>query len=178
MLGGSSAVGGAAIQILRLALPSATILATSSAPHHDRLVALGATSCFERSAHDGPAAIVAASPGGKGVDAILDVVAAAASQPNVFDALSSDGPRVYSQVYTGDNVQAPEGVNAAVSFGRQIFGEPGGLEAMSTLVRLIEEGKYKLPVKVEIVGKGFEAIPAGLDRLMKGVSGTKLVVSL
>jgi hypothetical protein len=52
------------------------------------------------------------------------------------------------------------------------------MTAMSGLASLIESGKYKLPVKVEVIGKGFDTIEQGLDKLMKGVSGTKYVVSL
>lgn len=48
---------------------------------------------------------------------------------------------------------------------------------MKYLTRLLEEGKYKLPVKVEMVGNGLQVIEENLDKVMK-VSGTKLVVSL
>ncbi len=178
VLGGSSAVGGAAIQLLRMALPSATILATSSAKHHAHLVSLGATKCFERSAQDDTSAIKGATPGGRGVEAILDVVGAAASQAAVFTAFDPAGPKIFSQVITGANVEIPEGVNSTAVFGRQIFGTKGGMTAMPSLASLLESGKYKLPVKVEVVGKGFDAIEQGLDKLMKGVSGTKYVVSL
>lgn len=122
--------------------------------------------------------VVAAAMDGTGLDAVLDVVAATAKQPAIFDALRPDGPKIYSQVFTGDEVKAPEGVQAAVSFGRQTFGLPGGLAAMPALAKLVEEGEYKLPVRVEVIGTGFEAIDQGLNRLIGGVSGTKLVVSL
>lgn len=49
--------------------------------------------------------------------------------------------------------------------------------AMAFLVKLLEEGKYKLPLKVEVVGSGFESVEKSLD-LMPQVSGKKLVVSL
>ena len=178
ILGGSSGVGAAAIQLLRLALPSATILTTSSAKHHDHLLSLGATRCFERSAHEDTSAIKAATPGGSGVDAILDAVTAATSEPAVFNALNSAGPKLYSQPVTGQNVEIPEGINATVVFGRQIFAAKGGISAMRSLAELVQSGKYQLPVKVEVLGKGFPAIEQGLDKLMRGVSGTKFVVSL
>jgi NADPH:quinone reductase-like Zn-dependent oxidoreductase len=178
VLGGSSGVGAAAIQLLRLALPSANILTTSSAKHHAHLLELGATKCFERSAQDDTPAIKAASPGSSGVDAILDTVSAAASQPAVFTALNLTGPKIYSQVMTGANVEVPQGIKSTVVFGRQIFDAKGGMTAMPGLASLIESRKYKLPVKVEVIGKGFDTIEQGLDKLMKGVSGTKYVVSL
>lgn len=178
VLGGSSAVGAAAIQLLRLALPSATILTTSSAQHHAHLVSLGATKTFERSAQEDTSAVKAATPGGSGVDAILDTVQAAASQPGIFTAFNPAGPRLYSQVVTGQNVEVPEGINSTIIFGRQIFETKGGTAAMSGLASLMLSAKYKLPVNVEVVGDGFDAIEQGLNKLMKGVSGTKYVVSL
>ena len=177
VLGGSSGVGAAAIQFLRQALPDANILTTSSAQHHEHLVALGATQAFERTAEI--ADIKAATPGGAGVDAILDSVAAAASRDSIFDVLSSSGPKLYSQVMTGQNVIAPDGVTASVVFGRQIFGTKGGLNLIPGLALLIEREKFHLPLRVEVIGKGFEAIQSGLDRMMKdGVSGRKFVVSI
>jgi NADPH:quinone reductase-like Zn-dependent oxidoreductase len=178
VLGGSSGVGAAAIQLLRLALPSATILTTSSDKHHAHLVSLGATKCFERSAQENTSAIKAATPGGSGVDAILDAVTAAASQPTVFTALSPAGAKIYSQVVTGQDVDVPRGIKSTAVFGRQIFAAKGEMTAMPGLATLVQNGKYRLPLKIEIVGKGFETIERGLDKLMKGVSGTKYVVSL
>ena len=49
---------------------------------------------------------------------------------------------------------------------------------MPGLTNLIQSGKYKIPVKIEVLGKGFKTIDQGLDKLMKGVSGTKYVVTL
>ncbi|KAJ5117916.1 hypothetical protein N7448_004432 [Penicillium atrosanguineum] len=177
VLGGSSGVGAAAIQYLRLALPNARILTTSSAQHHKRLLSLGATRTFERTADISD--IKAATPGGSGVDAILDSVAAASQQAAIFDALSHTGPKLYSQVMTGQNITPPKGVKGVVLFGRQIFGTKGGLAVITGLSQLIESGKFQLPTKVEVVGKGFDAIGPGLDRLMKGyISGNKFVVSI
>ncbi|KAL9619881.1 MAG: hypothetical protein Q9160_005528 [Pyrenula sp. 1 TL-2023] len=179
VLGASSAVGAIAVQLLRLALgPSPTIITTSSPAHHTQLLSLGASKCLDRSAQDNPTTIKSATPGGNGVDAILDPVTAAASQPSVFEALNPAGPKLYSQVVTGQNPQVPEGVKARQVFGPGIFGVPGGMQAIRYLAQLVEEGKFQLPVKVEVVGNGLESIEGGLKRLMRGVSGMKLVVSL
>jgi len=94
VLGGSSGVGSSAIQLLRPALPSATILTTSSAKHHDHLVSLGADKCFERFTQDDTSTIKAATLGGVGVDAILDPVQAGASQPSIFTAFNPTGPKI------------------------------------------------------------------------------------
>lgn len=179
VLGGSSGVGAMAIQYLRLALPEATVLATSSKQHHDRLVSLGANKCFERMSQDDPTDIRAVTTRGAGVDAILDTVGAAGIQPAVFAALSPNGPRIYSQVMTGAPIKVPETVSATVVFARQIFGTRGGQEMIPGLARLVECGQFKLPTDVEIVGNGFESIQPALERLMhEGVSGNKFVVSV
>ena len=178
VLGGSSNVGAAAIQLLRLALPSATILTTSSADHHAHLISLGATKCFDRSAQEDPSSIKAATASGSGVDAILDAVAAAATQPAVFTALNPKGPKIYTQPFTGKNVEIPEGIESTAIFAQGIFDTKGGMNAMPGLGSLVQSGRYKLPVKVEVLGKGFKTIDQGLDKLMKGVSGTKYVVTL
>ena len=49
---------------------------------------------------------------------------------------------------------------------------------MPGLANLIQSGRYKLPVKVEVLGKGFKTIDQGIDKLMKGVSCTEYVVTL
>ncbi|KAI0438090.1 GroES-like protein [Xylaria telfairii] len=175
VLGASSAVGSAAVQLLRIALPSATIITTSSSSHHTHLKSLGANTCLERAAQQNAAALKAASPGGSGVDAILDAVGAGAEAPAVYEALKSEGPRLYSLVITRLDVELPTGLQATMVGGQSII--DSDRNAMKYLTRLLEEGKYKLPVKVEMVGKGLRAIEENLDKVMK-VSGTKLVVSL
>lgn len=178
VLGGSSAIGAAAIQLIRDTLPSATILTTSSAQHHERLKSLGATKCFERSAQGDVSAIRKATPGGLGVEAILDTVGAAAGQPSVFDAFRPDGSKKYSQVITGANIQVPEGVNGVEVFGRAVLGTKNGWRTMSVLGEMVQNGTYKTPTSVETVGKGLESISPALDRLQKGTSGLKYVVAL
>ncbi|KAF2967248.1 hypothetical protein GQX73_g6315 [Xylaria multiplex] len=112
VLGGSSSVGSAAVQLLRRALPSATIITTSSAAHHTRLKDLGATECLERSAQRNVTALRAFSPKGAGVDAILDAVGAIIDAPAVYEALRADGPKLYSLVITRPDIQLPAGIQA------------------------------------------------------------------
>lgn len=111
VLGGSSGVGSSAIQLLRLALPSAVIVATASPAHHAHLRSLGASACLARSAQDDAAALREAAPGG--VDAILDAVGAGPDAPAVFDALRADGPKLYTLVISRPGVQLPTGLQAS-----------------------------------------------------------------
>lgn len=155
-------------------------MATASPSHHDQLISLGATTCVDRAATDIVSSIRAASVGGRGVDAILDAVGGAGNenQPCLFETLRSDGPRLYSAVFTGSQLSIPTGVDAVISSGRQTFDVAGGRLAMTALAKLARDGEFKPPLKVEVVGKGLESIGKGLAKLKSGVSRTKLVVTL
>ncbi|KAI0435416.1 GroES-like protein [Xylaria sp. FL1042] len=162
VLGGSSGVGSAAIQLLRLNLPFATIIATSSMVHHRHLESLGATKCLERSVQQDAVALKAGSPGGSRVDAILNAVGAGVDAPAVYEALKSDGPRLYSLVITRPGTELPTGIQATMVGGQSILDyDP---TAMKLLTRLLESGKYKPPVKVEVVGKDLQSIEKNLIR--------------
>jgi threonine dehydrogenase-like Zn-dependent dehydrogenase len=126
------------------------------------------------------AAIKAASPAGRGVDAILDAVSGAGEDASLFAALNKEGPNLYTNVFTGKEVKSPENVKATKVFAHMMFvtPDPEGACAMARLVDLVDEGKYKLPLEIEVVGTGLEEIGAGLEKLKKGVSGAKLVVAL
>jgi NADPH:quinone reductase-like Zn-dependent oxidoreductase len=178
ILGGSSGVGAAAIQILRLALPSSIIFTTSSLKHEAHLFSLGATKVFDRSSVTLIADIKTATEGGKGVEVIVDAVGCGATQKDIFKTLDVDGPRGYAQVFTGAQITLPPYVKKSVAFGRMIFDMPGGKNAMSVLSELVSQGIYKFPIQVENVVSGLEAIVPGLGRLSRGVSGTKLVVTV
>jgi hypothetical protein len=52
--------------------------------------------------------------------------------------------------------------------------EPG---ARKHLQNLVEEELYRLPLKIEVVGEGLEAVEKNIDKVPQ-VSGTKLVISL
>ena len=109
---------------------------------------------------------------------IVDAVASGASQTNIYDTLNVDGPKEVGEVFTGTQIQVPEGVKRTIAFGRQVFDAPGGKNAMTALARLLNEGRYKQPNQVQRIGTGFGAIAEGLEMLKGGVSGTKLVVTV
>ncbi|KAK7224636.1 hypothetical protein V2G26_012639 [Clonostachys chloroleuca] len=130
---------------------------------------------LERSAQQDVAILKAATPQGAGVDAIIDAVGAGSAETAVYGALREDGPKFYSLVITRPGVDLPEGIDATLVGGQSILDE--NQNAMKYLNKLLDEDKYKLPLNVEVVGKGFQAIETGLGKIMK-TSGTKLVVSL
>ena len=117
------------------------------------------------------------SRSGKGVEAILDVVNSVALERSLFDVLVE--PKEFAEVATGQNVKdIPSDVKHHMVINFAALKAPGGLNLFSALGGLIEEGKFKLPVPVTVVGKGFDAIGEGIDTLRKGVSATKLVITL
>lgn len=179
VLGGSSALGAAVIQLLRLAVPDCTILATSSLKHHEHITSvLGVHSAFDRSSTSLVTEIKSVTTGSRGVDAIIDTVGAGSTERHVFDAFDPNGPRRYAQVWTGgEEIPVPDGVHSVLFRGRDVTRLQGGNSIMLALQTLLE-GKYKLPLPVHRVGKGFNALERGLELMRKGVSGEKLVVTL
>ncbi|KAI1386077.1 putative alcohol dehydrogenase [Hypoxylon trugodes] len=178
VLGGSSALGAATIQLLRLALPDCTVLTTSSPKHHSRLTnTLGAHRAFDRTSTTLVADVKEASPASRGVDAIIDTVGAGATEKHVFETFDPQGPKKYAQVWTGDDeIKVPSGVDSVLFRSRDLSQIQGVENMMGSLQNLLEEGKYKLPLPVHIVGGGLGALQMGLEKMLKGVSGEKLVL--
>ncbi|KAH7025670.1 chaperonin 10-like protein [Microdochium trichocladiopsis] len=182
VLGGSSAVGAAAIQLLRLSLPpEATILATSSPRHHRHLEEyLGASKAVDRSSKSLVQDVQQLTPDGHGVDAIVDAVGAGAGSDGIFDVLRTDGLQRYAQVWTGDEeVSVLSRVDSVLFRSRDLPSIDGHEEVLRALEKLLEEGKYKLPLPVKVVdGRGLAAFESGLGLVRNGVSGEKVVVRL
>ena len=177
ILGGSSTTGAAAIQLLRTAYPSLPILATSSAKHFARLRDLGAIHVMDYKSPSVVADLKAASPGAAGVEVIIDCVSAGASQTDISDVLDPTGSQRYAAVVTSVPVPVPEGVNKLDVSAWSIFDMQGGMQLISLLTKLVEEGKYRVPLPVRVVGHGLEELPNVLDEV-KTVSGEKVVVTL
>lgn len=177
ILGGSSSTGAAAIQLLRLAYPSLPILATSSEKHHAHLTSLGATKLIDYRLPTAVSDIKSASPNGEGVDMIIDCVGAGFSQTHICDAFDPLGSKKYAAVVTGVDIKVPDGVTKISVSGEAIFHVQGGMHIIPALTKLVEEGKYKVPLPINIVGHGLDKISAALDTLPT-VSGQKLIVTV
>lgn len=99
--------------------------------------------------------------------------------PALLETLT--GPKVLGELVIGRNIpqeQIPEEVDFKVVMGSNVSQEPGTKNLMYALGDPVKEGKYKFPVPATIVGKGWDAIGEGIETLRKGVSGTKLVVTV
>ena len=177
ILGGSSATGAAAIQLLRKAYPSLPILATSSVKHHARLNDLGATYVADYKSPSVVADIKDASPGAAGVDVIIDCVSAGASQTNISNVLDPAGSRKYATVNTGVPVSVPEAVIKYDVNAWSMFDIPGGKQLIPLLTKLVEDGTYKVPLPVKVVGHGLDELPNVLDEV-KTASGEKVILTM
>ncbi|KAF2098968.1 GroES-like protein [Rhizodiscina lignyota] len=177
VLGGSSSVGSATIQLLRLALPNIVLISTSSPRHHAHLRSLGATTTFDYTAPDIVHQIKRTSLGGQGVEAIIDAVNGIYTRPELLETLT--GPKHFAEVVTGQMArEIPADVQHTLVFGRKVMTAPGGSGIFSALGELLTNGRYKIPLPVTVLGEGLELIEPGLRKLRAGVSGTKLVVKL
>ena len=180
VLGGSSALGASTIQLLRISLPNSTIFATSSPKHHNPIEGvLGANKAFDRSSVSLVEEVKSATPGGQGIDAIIDCVGAGATERHIFDVFDPSGAKKYAQVWTGDDeIKAPHGVDSTMFRGRDMPALPGHPNIMLGLQDLLEDGRYKLPVPVRHLGDQLEALVEGVELMGRGISGEKLVVTL
>jgi NADPH:quinone reductase-like Zn-dependent oxidoreductase len=177
VLGGSSATGAAVIQLLRKAYPSLPILVTSSPKHQARLTDLGATSVVDYRSPSVIADIMAVSPGATGVDVIIDCVSAGASQTDITDVLDPNGSKRYAAVITGITFQVPEGVTKLDAGAYSLMDMQGGKQLLPSLTELVENGIYRVPLPVRVIGHGLAELPDVLDEV-KTVSGEKVVVTL
>ena len=121
--------------------------------------------------------IKAMSPAAAGIDVIIDCVSAGASQKDISDVFDPAGSKRYAAVLTGVEVTVPEGVNKLDVNAWSMFDMQGGKQLIPSLTKLVEEGKYRVPLPVRAVGHGLEVLGIVLDEV-KSVSGEKVVVTL
>jgi len=98
--------------------------------------------------------VKAASPGAAGVDVILDCVSASVSQTDISDVLDPAGSMRYAAVITGVPIQASEGVNKLDVDAWFMLDMQGGNQLIPSLTKLVEEGKYRVPLPVRLLGMG------------------------
>lgn len=178
ILGGASAVGTAAIQLLRRFAPSTNILTTCSPKHFDHVKSLGADQVFDYNASSIFSDIAKVVP--TGVNGIVDVIGTSAT--NTAEYMKLFGPaehKMFAMLTTGPEINkehVPEDVTFNMTTMGQIMMKGLAAHTMRNLKEAVEEGVYKVPLDIEIVGTGLEAIVGGLKTSLKGVSGKKLVI--
>lgn len=177
VLGGASAVGANAIQLLRVAYPSLPILATASPKHHEHMYSLGASKVVDYRSQSIVAELKEASPEGAGVDVIIDRVSAGASQTDFCDIINPAFSRRYACVRTGADVSVPSNAKPILTSAEFTQDGPGGHKIIPALAKPVEDGVYRLPLLVRAVGQGLATLPGVLNQV-KRASSDKLVLTL
>jgi NADPH:quinone reductase-like Zn-dependent oxidoreductase len=178
--GGSTGVGSNAIQLARNA--GYRVVATASARNFGYLSALGAAATVDRNSREAVDELVAAigeSPlAGSlaiGAGSLPKVMQVAARAPGA-KRVSSAAPGFLTRILA---LRAPRGVHVSGIWGGSLKDNAVGPAIyVDFLPTALATGAYRAEPKAEIVGHGLGAIPAGLQRLRKGVSASKLVVTL
>ncbi|KAG8687884.1 hypothetical protein FRC08_011719 [Ceratobasidium sp. 394] len=186
ILGGSGSIGRACIQMARIAGFS-PIITTASSAHAESLKALGATHVFERTVSAATVHEVLKASN-KPLTLAVDTVSSAETQLFGLKVLSTQPNAPFGQLQLQLVLPPTEELQAqnnALAEGRVKAGIVAGVACKQPEVFVpffdvakgwVEEGLL-VPGKVELLKGGLESVPAGLDRLAKGVSGIKLVVN-
>jgi NADPH:quinone reductase-like Zn-dependent oxidoreductase len=179
--GGSTGVGANAIQLARNA--GYRVVGTSSAHNFDFLRSLGATAVVDRSSRSAVAELIAAvgdSPlAGTiaiGRGSLPPTVAVAARVPGSKRVVASEPENV-------TRMRGPRsrhrGVRVSGIWGGTLKdNEVGAAIYEGFLPGALAAGTYRSAPTPLIFGEGLAAIPAGLERLRKGLSASKIVVTV
>ncbi|KAF2503205.1 quinone reductase [Lophium mytilinum] len=180
--GGSSSVGSCAIQLAIAA--GFEVAATASSKNHDYLKDLGATHTFDQS-----------NP--NVVDEIVDVLKGK-DFAGVFDAISTFETITLSAQVAGSSslegkrfvctvrpswTPLPEGLPENVKIGHAMqlditANEVGKAVWGEWVTPALQKGLLRCKPSPRVIGHGLEKIQVGVDELRKGVSATKLVITL
>jgi NADPH:quinone reductase-like Zn-dependent oxidoreductase len=203
--GGSTSVGSNAIQLAVAA--GYDVVTTASPRNFDYVRRLGAREAFDYRSSTVVADMVrslngrvvagAIAIGAGATSACIDVLAksdsnrfiAVATPPASFDDVPLGRERLLrlvpaiARMLTGSIKLAIKarlkGVRTKFIWGGALFGnEVGPMIYEAFLPGALAEGRYVAAPAAKVVGHGLEAIPKALDLHLKGVSATKLVVTL
>ncbi|RFU25788.1 hypothetical protein B7463_g10552, partial [Scytalidium lignicola] len=184
--GAASSIGTGAVQIARRL--GFTVFATASPKHHAYIKKLGASEVFDYHDPNVEQAIVAAAKAtGKPITHAFTAVTKDGAAPLAAKILAhftggSTGPiKLCTSLAWPAEEKLPEGIELSQTlafligtenkeFGAWLFNDflEGGLQS----------GEYVPSPEVEVVAGGLSGLSAGLDKLMAGVSGKKLMVTL
>ncbi len=203
--GGSTSVGSNAIQ---LAVAAGYDVVTTASPHNFSYVqGLGARAAFDYRSNSVVPDIVGALHGQEIVGALaigqgsawacIDIVArcqgarfvALASPPTSFDTVPAGRGRLWRLAPAVGRMIAANvalalkargrGVRTKFIWGSALIGnEVGPMIFESFLPAALAQGRFVAAPRPEVVGTGLAQIPAALERQRRGVSATKLVVTL
>ncbi|VTT64400.1 unnamed protein product [Fusarium fujikuroi] len=170
--GGSSSVGGSAVQLAKAA--GYEVITTASAKNHDYVKSLGADHVFEYKSPQVTKDIASLLTGKK----LAGAFDASGSEDGMNSASQSivhaDGLRKLICVRSVSSEVA--GVEAKTILSTSIINTPVAKAVFGDYIpAALEQGKFKAVPEAEVVGKGLEAVQLGINTLAKGVSAKKIV---
>ncbi|GJE89860.1 zinc-binding alcohol dehydrogenase family protein [Phanerochaete sordida] len=172
VIGGASGLGQQAIQFAKLSGFS-PIITTASPQNEAFLKSLGATHVIDRSAPL-PAAVQAITT--QPITRIFDAISSEETQNAAYDALTPGGKLVIVlwNLVAAEKLVPEKRVEMVITTFWAPERRELGKSLCAHLPALVEAGEIK-PNNVEVLPGGLTGIPAGLEKLRKGVSALKLV---
>ncbi|OJJ43601.1 hypothetical protein ASPZODRAFT_136056 [Penicilliopsis zonata CBS 506.65] len=175
--GGASSVGSSAVQLAVAA--GYEVFTTASPRNFERVKALGVAQVFDYAADDVVKQIVTALAGKK-LAGVLDVINKQGDAISKCVEVVRQTPEARQVISTvGPILPKLEGIETIGIFASTIKdNEVSRVIYEDFLPAALKGGQYKAAVDIRVVGHGLESIQTALDEYAKGVSATKLVVTL
>ncbi|OKL58467.1 Zinc-binding alcohol dehydrogenase domain-containing protein cipB [Talaromyces atroroseus] len=173
--GGASCVGSNAIQLARAA--GYEVITTASPKNFEYVQTLGASQAFDYNSTTVKDDIVNALKG-RQLAGILDCIGFAATPICLDIAQAAEGFKFVATTKARFPTP-PEGVQIKHIRGDDLYARPLGKAIYEDfLPAALKAGSYITAPKPTVIGKGLEHVQAGIDLVGKGVSATKVVVTL
>ncbi|KAF2151288.1 zinc-binding oxidoreductase CipB [Myriangium duriaei CBS 260.36] len=173
--GGSSTVGSNAIQLARAA--GYTAVTTASTKNHDYVKNLGASEVFDYNSSTISEDLTKALQG-KEIVGVVDCIGGNALKVCVEVLHKVQGKGAIATAKGGVD-DPPEGITIKRIFGTTLKDNAVGKAIyVDFLPKALAAGTYIPSPGPRVEGKGLEHLQAAVDRVVKGVSATKVVVTL
>ncbi|KAF2197454.1 oxidoreductase-like protein [Delitschia confertaspora ATCC 74209] len=174
--GGSSSIGASAIQLAVAA--GLVVVAVASKHNIENVKALGAKHVFDYNSSTVTDDIVAALKGTE-YAGVCDCIGSSASEKAWTPVYEKLGGRYGTVVPQPSDL--PEGIEGSAVYAISVLHKDkdiGDAVWGKFIPEALEKGTYKAKPDPIVVGKGLEYVQEGMDRLKKGVSYGKIVVTL
>jgi NADPH:quinone reductase-like Zn-dependent oxidoreductase len=173
--GGASCVGSNGIQLAKAA--GYEVITTASPKNFDYVKNLGADKVFDYNSPTVTEDILNALKG-KRLAGVLDSIGFSATPHCLEIAQKAEGLKFVSTTKPRFPTP-PEGVEIKHIRGDLLVTNSLGKSIYEDfLPKALEAGSFVVAPKPTVIGKGLESVQAGVDAIMKGVSATKIVVTL
>ncbi|KAH8820724.1 chaperonin 10-like protein [Xylogone sp. PMI_703] len=182
--GGATANGTMMVQLARFI--GLTVFATASKANHEYVKSLGATDVFDYHSPSVVEDIVGASnKAGKPIHYAVDIIAELPSLGATAEILlksGGSGSKLAHLLPWPQNEPKPNGLTLSAVTGPRLFDDrkdiANWLYGDGFLVSAVDKGIIVPSPRIQVVKGGINALQTGLDIAKKGVSATRVVVTL